>query len=86
MAGLILGLLSLDELSLRVVIAGSNDERERWAAKKIYPLVERHHYTLAALVIASAAAMVGMPVALSQVADDVTAIVVSTTVVLLFGE
>ena len=69
-----------------MVIAGSNDETERWAAKRIYPLVERHHYTLAALVIASSAAMVGMPVALSQIADEGIAIAVSATVVLLFGE
>nr|XP_039270930.1 DUF21 domain-containing protein At4g33700-like [Styela clava] len=84
-SGLTMGLLSLDMLSLNVLASGGKP-KERKYAKKIIPLVKRHHLLLVTLLLTNAAAVESMPLFLDRISDPVTAIVVSVTAVLIFGE
>ena len=48
-------------------------------------LLANHHYLLCTLVLWNAAAMEALPIFLDRLADPVTAICLSVTVVLIFG-
>jgi hypothetical protein len=48
-------------------------------------LLSNHHFLLVTLVIWNAAAMEALPLFLDRLADPVTAVVLSVTVVLIFG-
>lgn len=85
MSGLTMGLLSLDLMSLKVMKDGGTPT-ERKHAKKILPVVSRHHLLLVTLLLANAAAVESMPIFLDKISDPITAIVVSVTAVLIFGE
>lgn len=85
MSGLTMGLLSLDSTSLAVLSTGGKPKEQKYA-KKILPLVNRHHLLLVTLLLANAVAVESMPLFLDKISDPVTAIVVSVTAVLLFGE
>lgn len=56
MSGLTLGLLSLDVMDLKVLQA-SGTTRERGAAGRLIPLVERPHWLLCTLLLCNAACM-----------------------------
>ncbi len=84
-SGLTLGLLSLDVMSLKVLIeAGTPKERRN--ASRILPVVKRHHLLLVTLLLSNAIAVECMPIFLDRISDPITAIVISVTLVLLFGE
>ncbi|XP_075248314.1 uncharacterized protein LOC142341278 [Convolutriloba macropyga] len=85
-SGLTLGLLSLDTTILQVLARGSTDEKERKQAQALLPLVKRHHLLLVTLLLTNAAAVESMPVFLDRLAGPVTAVLVSVTAVLFFGE
>ena len=85
MSGLTMGLLSLDITTLKVTRDGG-DPKEQRHARRILPLVERHHLLLVTLLLANAAAVEAMPIFLDRVSDPVIAIIVSVTAVLIFGE
>ncbi|CAH1799473.1 unnamed protein product, partial [Owenia fusiformis] len=85
MSGLTMGLLSLDPTNIRVLM-GSGTPQERKYAARILPLVQRHHLLLVTLLLANAAAVESMPLFLDKISNPVTAIVVSVSAVLLFGE
>ena len=85
MSGLTMGLLSLDPTTLTVLRDGGT-EKERRYAKRILPLVSRHHLLLVTLLLANAAAVEAMPIFLDRVSDPIIAVVVSVTAVLIFGE
>ena len=80
-----MGLLSLDILSLKVLQRGGKPQEQKFAAK-ILPVVERHHLLLVTLLLANAAAVEAMPIFMDRISDPVTAICVSVSAVLLFGE
>ncbi|XP_020909481.2 DUF21 domain-containing protein At4g33700, partial [Exaiptasia diaphana] len=79
------GLLSLDILSLKVLQRGGKPE-EKVYAKKILPLVERHHLLLVTLLLANAASVEAMPIFMDRISNPIIAICVSVTAVLFFGE
>ncbi|XP_077977352.1 uncharacterized protein LOC144432921 [Glandiceps talaboti] len=85
MSGLTMGLLSLDLMSLKVLKEGGKPHEKKYAAR-ILPLVKRHHLLLVTLLLANAGAVEAMPLFLDKISDPVTAICVSVTAVLLFGE
>lgn len=85
MSGLTMGLLSLDILSLKVLVRGGKP-LERKHASKILPLVEKHHLLLVTLLLANAAAVESMPIFMDRISSPVIAICVSVTAVLFFGE
>ena len=80
-----MGLLSLDVMTLKIMKEGGTPA-ERKRAGKILPLVERHHLLLVTLLLANAAAVEAMPVFLDRISNAITAILVSVTAVLIFGE
>ena len=85
MSGLTMGLLSLDKLSLEVLSRGGKP-REKKYAKRILLLVRHHHLLLVTLLLSNAAAVEAMPIFLAKITNEVVAIIVSVTAVLLFGE
>lgn len=84
-SGLVLGLVSLDLTILKVLKDAGTPKIKKYATK-ISPLVERHHLLLVTLLLANAIAMEALPLCLDRVSDPVTAILVSVTTVLFFGE
>ena len=48
-------------------------------------LLKNHHYLLSTLVLWNAASMEALPIFLDKLADPVTAVILSVTVVLIFG-
>eukprot|EP01105_Mastigella_eilhardi_P027376 TRINITY_DN8411_c0_g1_i2.p1 TRINITY_DN8411_c0_g1~~TRINITY_DN8411_c0_g1_i2.p1 ORF type:complete len:394 (-),score=75.76 TRINITY_DN8411_c0_g1_i2:382-1563(-) len=85
MSGLTLGLLSQDAVTLEVLQNSGNEKEKRWA-HKIKPLVERHHLLLVTLLLMNAAAMEALPVILDKLMRPAFAVLISVTVVLIFGE
>ena len=85
MSGLTMGLLSLDKMSLEVLKRGGKPKQKKYA-KRILLIVKRHHLLLVTLLLANALAVEAMPVFLSKITNEIVAIIVSVTAVLLFGE
>ena len=85
MSGLTLGLLSLDITTLTVLIEGGTPSQQKHA-RRILPIVKNHHLLLVTLLLANAVAVESMPLFLDRISDPITAIAVSVTAVLFFGE
>jgi len=85
MSGLTMGLMSLDEMDLEILQKGG-EPKQAFLAKKIIPLIRKHHLTLVTLLLANAAAMEALPIILDKITTPVFAILISVTAVLLFGE
>ncbi|KAL9999258.1 putative CBS domain, CNNM, transmembrane domain-containing protein [Helianthus debilis subsp. tardiflorus] len=85
MSGLTLGLMSLSLLDLEVLIkAGQPNDRKN--AEKIMPIVKNQHLLLCTLLICNAIAMEALPIFLDSILLPWTAILISVTVVVVFGE
>nr|XP_043617884.1 DUF21 domain-containing protein At2g14520 [Erigeron canadensis] len=85
MSGLTLGLMSLSLLDLEVLIkAGQPNDRKN--AEKIMPIVKNQHLLLCTLLICNAMAMEALPIFLDSILLPWTAIVISVTLVVAFGE
>ena len=80
-----MGLLSLDVMSLEVLKRGGKPSEQKYA-RRILWIVRRHHLLLVTLLLANAVAVEAMPIFLEKITNEVIAIVVSVTAVLLFGE
>ena len=80
-----MGLLSQDTMNLEVLTKSSGPKEQKYATV-ILKLVSKHHLLLVTLLLANAAAVEAMPIFLNQIANEVIAVVVSVTAVLLFGE
>ena len=85
MSGLTIGLLSLDVLSLQVLKKSGTPKQKRYAGR-IVKLVKKHHLLLVTLLLANAVAVESMPIFLNKITNEIVAILVSVTAVLLFGE
>lgn len=85
MSGLTLGLLSMDTVDLEV-LKRSGSPAEQLHAARVSPVLRRPHFLLVTLLLCNALAMEALPLLLDRLADPVTAVAVSVTVVLLFGE
>lgn len=85
MSGLTMGLLSLDVTSLEVLKRGGKPKEQKYASR-IIGIVKRHHLLLVTLLLANAVAVESMPIFLEKITNEIVAIVVSVTAVLLFGE
>eukprot|EP00240_Pyramimonas_obovata_P001570 CAMPEP_0118926574 /NCGR_PEP_ID=MMETSP1169-20130426/4230_1 /TAXON_ID=36882 /ORGANISM="Pyramimonas obovata, Strain CCMP722" /LENGTH=436 /DNA_ID=CAMNT_0006868147 /DNA_START=818 /DNA_END=2128 /DNA_ORIENTATION=+ len=85
MSGLTLGLMSLSAVDLEI-LARSGNEVEREQVKKVKPLLENEHQLLVTLLLCNAFAMEGLPLCLDQIVEPLTAILISVSVVLVFGE
>ncbi|WIA23214.1 hypothetical protein OEZ86_010102 [Tetradesmus obliquus] len=85
MSGLTLGLMSLDAVELEV-LKRSGSSREKQYAAAIAPLIQNTHFLLVTLLLCNACAMEALPLFLDTLTDPATAILVSVTAVLVFGE
>ncbi|XP_048632606.1 DUF21 domain-containing protein At2g14520 isoform X2 [Brassica napus] len=85
MSGLTLGLMSMSLVDLEV-LAKSGTTRDRKHAAKILPVVKNQHLLLCTLLICNAAAMETLPIFLDALVTAWGAILISVTLILLFGE
>ncbi|KAK9690548.1 hypothetical protein RND81_09G136700 [Saponaria officinalis] len=85
MSGLTLGLMSLSLVDLEV-LAKSGTPNDRKHAEKILPVVKNQHLLLCTLLICNAAAMEALPIFLDSLVTAWGAILISVTLILLFGE
>ena len=85
MAGCTMGVLSLDPLLLKLKQLEGTPEEQRWA-NKVLPLLRSHHWLLVALLLCNAAANEALPIFLDKLVDETTAILISVSCVLIFGE
>lgn len=85
MSGLTLGLMSMSLVDLEV-LAKSGTPQDRKHAAKILPVVKNQHLLLCTLLICNAAAMEALPIFLDSLVSAYGAILISVTLILLFGE
>ena len=85
MSGLTIGYLSIDVLVLELKIV-NGDETEKKNAEKVMPILAKRHWLLVTLLIMNAACMEAMPIFLNEIVPEVYAVIISVTLVLLFGE
>ncbi|XP_047316382.1 DUF21 domain-containing protein At1g47330 [Impatiens glandulifera] len=85
MAGLTLGLMSLGLVDLEVLIK-SGRPQDRIHASKIFTVVKNQHLLLCTLLIGNSLAMESLPIFLDKLAPPGVAILISVTLILLFGE
>ncbi|TYJ46374.1 hypothetical protein E1A91_A02G116800v1 [Gossypium mustelinum] len=80
MSGLTLSLVDLE------VLAMSGTPNDRRHAAKILPVVRKQHLLLSTLLLCNAAAMEALPIFLDSLVTAWGAILISVTLILLFGE
>ncbi|KAG8377788.1 hypothetical protein BUALT_Bualt08G0070100 [Buddleja alternifolia] len=85
MAGLTLGLMSLGLVDLEV-LSKSGRPQDRIHASKILPVVKNQHLLLCTLLIGNSLAMESLPIFLDKLLPPWAAVLVSVTLILLFGE
>ncbi|KAF6251110.1 hypothetical protein COO60DRAFT_1275314 [Scenedesmus sp. NREL 46B-D3] len=85
MSGLTLGLCSMDLVELEV-LKRSGTSREQLYSAAIVPILTNQHFLLVTLLLCNACAMEALPLFLDRLADPVSAILISVTAVLVFGE
>ncbi|MCO5567069.1 hypothetical protein L7F22_020754 [Adiantum nelumboides] len=85
MSGLTLGLMSLGLVDLEV-LRKSGSEKDRKYAAKILPVVKNQHLLLCTLLFGNALAMEALPIFLDSLVNAWGAILISVTMILLFGE
>ena len=84
-AGLTMGMLSLDQMKLEIK-SMTGTEVEKRDAQLILPVVKQHHLLLCTLLLFNSLANEALPVFLDSLVPNWLAIVLSVTLVLLFGE
>ncbi|CAI9786251.1 unnamed protein product [Fraxinus pennsylvanica] len=85
MSGLTLGLMSLSLVDLEVLAKSGTPKDKKYAAK-IMPVVKNQHLLLCTLLICNAAAMEALPIFLDSLTTAWGAVLISVTLILLFGE
>ena len=85
MSGLTVGYSSINPLQLEIKLENGTPE-EIEDAKRILPILERKHLLIATLLLSNALAMESLPIFLDAIMPASLAIIISTTVVLIFGE
>lgn len=84
-AGLTMGLLSLDVTKLEIkTMTGS--PKEKVAAQAILPIVRQHHLLLVTLLLFNSVANETLPIFLGALMPNYLAVILSVTLVLIFGE
>jgi CBS domain containing-hemolysin-like protein len=86
MAGLTVGILSLNKLHLSVLVREGKSSSQRAAAARLLPLLSQHRVLLVTLVLMNALANEALPIFLNTLINPVASVVFSVTIVVLFGE
>ncbi|KAJ9520456.1 hypothetical protein QJQ45_000204 [Haematococcus lacustris] len=84
-AGLTLGLMSLDKIEMEVLMR-SGSAKEQALARRILPLISDPHWLLVTLLLCNAGCFEALPIFLDILVDPVGAILISVTLILIFGE
>ncbi|KAJ2491071.1 hypothetical protein IWW37_002628 [Coemansia sp. RSA 2050] len=86
LAGLTLGLMSLDETNLHI-LATSGNERQRAYARRIQPIRKNGHWLLVTLLLGNTVINETLPIVMDSIlGGGVMAVLVSTASIVLFGE
>lgn len=85
MSGLTVGYLSIDDLILELRSSTGTDE-EKEHASKVLPILSNRHWLLVTLLLMNALAMEALPIFLNRIVPEFLAVVISVSLVLLFGE
>jgi metal transporter CNNM len=85
-SGLFLGLMTLDSFDLKIIMRSSLDDDEKKYAAALYPIVKQRHLLLVTLLICDALAYEILPLFLDKLMPAWAVLLLSTTLVLLFGE
>ena len=96
-SGLTMGLVSIEPFDMQIIMQANEADcptesereelrREKLLAKKVYPLISRHHQLLVSLLLLNSVANEALPLFLNQIVSPVFAVGVSVTAVLIFGE
>lgn len=54
--------------------------------QRIFPVIDRHHWMLVTLLLCNAGAMETLPIFLDKMLTPVEAVIISVSLVLIFGE
>ncbi len=84
-SGLTVGYLSIDDLVLELRSNNGTDE-EKEHAEKVLPILAKRHWLLVTLLLMNAICMEALPLFLDKIVPEFIAIVISVSLVLLFGE
>ena len=85
MSGLTVGYLSLDDLVLELKMTTGTDEEKR-QANRVVPILVTRHWLLVTLLLCNSAAMEALPIFLNKLMPEYLAVIISVTLVLIFGE
>ncbi|KAJ2805003.1 hypothetical protein H4R20_002272 [Coemansia guatemalensis] len=87
LAGLTLGLMSLDEINLQILATSGSDQQKKYA-QRIQPLRRNGHWLLVTLLLGNTIVNETLPIVMDSVlgGGGVSAIVISTAAIVLFGE
>ena len=85
MSGLTVGYLSVDQLTMELR-EKTGTEEEKAASKIILPVLSNRHWLLCTLLLMNSFAMEALPVFLDRIFSRFTAVVISVTLLLIFGE
>jgi metal transporter CNNM len=85
-AGLFLGLLTLDVLQLRIIERASRDEDEKLYARTVLPIIEERHLLLVTLLLLNTLLYEALPLFLDALVPGWVAILLSTSLIMFFGE
>jgi len=85
MSGLTVGMMGIDHLVLEMK-EGNGTQEEKQAAKRLLPILKKHHYLLVTLLLCNATCMEALPIYLDKLVPEIWAIMISVTCVLFFGE
>ena len=85
MSGLTVGYLSVDQLTMELR-ENTGTEEEKAASKVILPVLSNRHWLLCTLLLMNSFAMEALPVFLDRIFSRLTAVIISVTLLLIFGE
>lgn len=85
MSGLTVGYLSIDDLVLELRSTNGTEEEKAHAAK-VLPILAKRHWLLVTLLLMNACAMEALPLFLDKIVPEFFAIIISVSLVLMFGE
>ncbi|CAJ1404554.1 unnamed protein product [Effrenium voratum] len=96
-AGLTMGLVSIDPMEMEIIVKTEDKDileasakeklkKDQAAAEKILPLIHDHHLLLVTLLLMNSIANEALPLFLDQIVPSWLAVVLSVSLVLMFGE
>jgi metal transporter CNNM len=85
-SGLIMGIMSLDELMLHIKIRASSNPVEQGHAELLLPLVKKRHLCLVSLLMINCLVDEALPLFLDNLLPSWAAVLLSTTLVLVVSE